>query len=182
MTKENKTEIYGSVLVAMIVIVFGFTIAPALSIHQQNPFPVLETPDFSRITAYPVVRIVDGDTIIVNDKGTNIRVRLIGIDTPETVHPAKSVEYYGKEASLFTKNLLRGEKVYLVSGSEQNKTDRYGRTLAYIYRFPDGLFVNAEIVRQGYGFVYTQFPFRYMEEFKQLEQFAKNAEKGLWVN
>ena len=95
-----------------------------------------------------------------------------------TTNTKKNSSLKTEYASLFTRNLLKGEKVYVVNSSEQNKTDRYGRTLAYIYRFPDGLFVNAEIVRQGYGLAYTQFPFKYMEEFKQLGQFARKAEKG----
>jgi len=136
-------------------------------------------PRFSGLVAYPVVRVIDGDTIVIND-GNEITVRLVGVDTPETVHPSKPVEYYGKEASRFTQNLLKGEKVYLVIDPQQGKTDRYGRTLAYIYRAPEGLFVNAEIIRQGYGHAYTQYPFEYIEEFRQLEQLARQAQKGLW--
>ena len=125
--------------------------------------------------------MVDGDTIVVSDKGKDVKVRLVGVDTPETVHPTKPVEHYGKEASRFTTNLLKGEKVYLVSEPLPGALDRYGRTLAYVYRAPDGLFVNAEIIRQGYGHAYTQIPSKYMQEFKQLEQFARKAEKGLWL-
>jgi endonuclease YncB( thermonuclease family) len=77
-------------------------------------------------------------------------------------------------------NLLKGEKVYLIGEPLPGALDRYGRTLAYVYRAPDGLFVNEEIIRQGYGHVYTQIPSKYMQEFKQLEQFARKAEKGLW--
>ena len=77
--------------------------------------------------------------------------------------------------------LLKGEKVYLIGEPLPRALDRYGRTLAYVYRVPDGLFVNAEIIRQGYGHAYTQIPSKYMQEFKQLEQFARKAEKGLWA-
>lgn len=146
----------------------------------SETLPSIATPDFSKLTACPVVRVIDGDTIVIND-GNNVTVRLIGIDTPETVHPSKPVQEYGKEASLFTKNLLKGEKVYLVVDLQQGKTDKYDRTLGYVYRFPDGLFVNAEIIRQGYGHAYTKYPFKYMEQFRQLERFAREAEKGLWA-
>lgn len=148
---------------------------------QPNTLPVFKTPDFSKIIAYPVVRIIDGDTIVVERYGEQVKVRLIGVDTPETVHPSKPVEHYGKEASRFTTNLLKGESVYLLSERSHEKTDRYGRTLAYVYRAPDGLFVNAEIIRQGYGHAYTRFPFKFMKEFRQFEQFARQVEKGLWV-
>ena len=63
--------------------------------------------------SHPVIRVVDGDTVILSLDGAKTRVRLIGIDTPETVHPQKPVEYYGQEASTFVRNLLRGESVYV---------------------------------------------------------------------
>ena len=81
--------------------------------------------------------------------------------------------------SAFTRNLLRGESVYLKYGLE--RADRYERLLAYLYRAPDGLFVNAEIVRQGYGHAYVQFPFEHMDEFVALQARAREAGKGLWA-
>ena len=121
-----------------------------------------------------VERVVDGDTIIVQGVG---RVRLIGVDTPETVHPRRPVECFGKEASAFTKRLLEGRRARLEYDRE--RTDRYGRTLAYVY-LPNGTFANAEIVRQGYGHAYTRFPFRYLDEFRQHEREARRGERGLW--
>ena len=121
-----------------------------------------------------VERVVDGDTIIVRGVG---RVRLIGVDTPETVHPRRPVECFGKEASAFTKRLLEGRRARLEY--DQERTDRYGRTLAYVY-LPNGTFANAEIVRQGYGHAYTRFPFRYLEEFRRHEREARQGERGLW--
>ena len=124
--------------------------------------------------AQVVERVVDGDTIIVRDVG---RVRLIGVDTPETVHPSRPVEFFGREASAFTKRLLDGKRVRLEY--DQQRTDRYGRTLAYVH-LPDGTFVNAEIIRRGYGHAYTRFPFKYLERFRGLERDARRAGRGLW--
>ena len=121
-----------------------------------------------------VERVVDGDTIIVQGVG---RVRLIGVDTPETVDPRRPVECFGKEASAFTKRLLEGHRARLEY--DRDRTDRYGRTLAYVY-LPNGTFANAEIVRQGYGHAYTRFPFRYLDEFRQYEREARQGERGLW--
>ncbi len=121
-----------------------------------------------------VERVVDGDTIIVQGVG---RVRLIGVDTPETVDPRRPVECFGKEASAFTKRLLEGQRARLEY--DRDRTDRYGRTLAYVY-LPNGTFANAEIVRQGYGHAYTRFPFRYLDEFRQYEREARQGERGLW--
>ena len=134
--------------------------------------------DFTGNTAYKVVRVIDGDTVKIDYNSRLTNVRLIGVDTPETVHPSKSVEVYGKEASDFTKNLLLGESVYL--RFDTDRTDTFGRLLAYVYRAPDGLFVNLEIVRQGYGHAYTQFPFKHMELFRYYGNRARIAGKGLY--
>ena len=122
-----------------------------------------------------VIRVVDGDTVILDGKE---RVRLIGVDTPETVHPSKPVENYGKEASAFTKSMCEGKQVILEYDVERQ--DKYGRTLAYVY-LTDGTFLNAEIVKQGYGHAYTRFPFKYLEEFRQYEREAREGKKGLWA-
>ncbi|MCK5512993.1 MAG: thermonuclease family protein [Deltaproteobacteria bacterium] len=121
-------------------------------------------------------RVVDGDTIVLN---TGERVRLIGVDTPETKHPRKPVEYYGKEASAFTKKMVEGKEVRLEY--DQQKRDKYDRLLAYVY-LKDGTFLNAEIVKQGYGHAYTRFPFKYLEQFRQYEKEAREAKRGLWNN
>jgi micrococcal nuclease len=121
------------------------------------------------------VRVVDGDTLEL-DGGE--RVRLIGVDTPETVDPRRPVEYFGKEASAFTRRMAEGKTVRLEY--DQDTRDRYGRTLAYVY-LPDGILLNAEIIRQGYGHAYTRFPFRYQEEFLALEREAREQGRGLWA-
>ncbi|MHC5027795.1 MAG: thermonuclease family protein [Planctomycetota bacterium] len=128
---------------------------------------------------WAVVRVVDGDTVIVRRDDTTETVRLIGVDTPETKHPSKPVEFYGREASRFLHNLLAGEQVRLVY-QDGDRTDRYGRTLAYLYRIPEQLFVNLEIVRQGYGHAYTRFPFEHRDVFVEYERLAREDERGLW--
>lgn len=145
---------------------------------QAPSVPRLPQPNLEALPKAQVLRVVDGDTISVDLVGTPTTVRLVGIDTPETVDPRKPVQEYGKEASAFLSNMLLGEEVYLEIG--EGGTDKYGRTLGYIYRAPDGLFVNAEIVRQGYGHAYTKYPFKHMEDFRALEQRARQFGKGLW--
>ena len=102
----------------------------------------------------------------------NERVRLIGVDTPETVHPNKPVERFGKEASAFTTKLVQGKRVRMEY--DWQRTDKYGRTLGYVY-LEDGRFVNAEIIKQGYGFAYVKYPFKYLEEFRSYEREARDA-------
>ena len=121
-----------------------------------------------------VERVVDGDTIIVAGVG---RVRLIGVDTPESVNPRRPVEFFGEEASAFTKQMLEGQEVRLEF--DQEREDSYGRTLAYVY-LRDGTFANAELIRQGYGHAYTRFPFRYSDSFRRYERAARSAGRGLW--
>ncbi|MSP37947.1 MAG: hypothetical protein EXR70_05600 [Deltaproteobacteria bacterium] len=126
-----------------------------------------------------VVRVVDGDTIVVSP---NEKVRLIGVDTPETVHPKKAVECFGQQAKQFTRDAVEGKTIRLVLDNVNTKRrhkDRYGRTLAYAY-LEDGTMLNRELIRQGYAHAYTQFPFRYLREFRELERQARIQTVGLW--
>lgn len=128
---------------------------------------------------YQCTRVIDGDTIVVKIADKEERVRLIGVDTPETVHPNKPVEYFGKEASEFTKRMVEGKNVKLEY--DWQKRDKYKRLLAYVY-LEDGTFLNAEIIKQGYGFAYTRFPFKYLDEFRKYEREARESNKGLWAD
>ena len=123
-------------------------------------------------------RVVDGDTIVV-DGGE--RVRLIGIDTHETKDPREPVACFGEEASQRTGTLLpAGTRVRLVYDVE--RTDRYERTLAYVYRVRDGMFVNAALVRDGYAFAYTYPPnVAHADELVALQREAREAGRGLWA-
>ena len=126
-----------------------------------------------------VERVVDGDTLLLQ---SGERVRLIGVDTPETKHPSKPVQYFGKEASAFTRRIVERKRVRLEfdqANAARGHKDRYGRTLAYVF-LEDGTLLNAEIIKQGYGHAYTQFPFSHLEEFRQLEREAREQGRGLW--
>lgn len=141
----------------------------------------LATSTFAAGTAdstFVVERVIDGDTIVIAFHDESTRVRFIGVDTPETKHPRKPVECYGPEASTFTENLLKGERVLLRYGDERR--DRYDRLLAYVYRAPDWLHVNAELVRQGYAKAYIRFPFEHSDRFIELQARAQAAGKGVW--
>lgn len=126
-----------------------------------------------------VKRVFDGDTILVSIGGVKEKVRLIGIDAPEKNHPLGPIEFFYGEATQFLKGLAEGESVFLEY--DWQKRDRYGRLLAYVY-LKDGRMVNAEIVKEGYGFAYLKYPFQRSEEFKQYEKQARRMGKGLWRN
>jgi len=123
-----------------------------------------------------VTRVVDGDTIVVDN---DYHVRYIGINTPETRHPKRPVEYFGKEASWFNKNLVMGKEVTLEY--DVQKFDRYGRLLAYVHA--GDIFVNAKLVEEGYAHVFTMPPnVKYANLFLGLQRKARTARKGLWQN
>ena len=124
--------------------------------------------DFSNDTSCSVTKVVDGDTIEIQCPGERPdHVRLIGINTPETVHPNRPVEPGGPEASNFTNNLLLGKRVYLRRDPySQGIRGKQHRLLLYVFRASDGLFVNLQIVHQGHSPVYTEFPFTLKELFK----------------
>jgi micrococcal nuclease len=124
-----------------------------------------------------VTRVVDGDTIEVRIDDVVEDVRLIGIDTPETVKPGAPVECFGHRASDFTSRLLEGRRVRLVFGAERR--DHYGRLLAYVHR--DGRFVNAILVRKGLARTLTVPPNdRHAELLRRLEIGAARRGRGLW--
>ena len=124
-----------------------------------------------------MIRVVDGDTIEVRYRGHVRDVRLIGVDTPETVHPFQPVECYGREASRFTRNALEGRRVRL--GFDVERLDRYGRTLAYVW--VRGELFNESLVRKGYAQVATYPPnVRYADRFRAAQREAREAGRGLW--
>jgi micrococcal nuclease len=141
----------------------------------REPQPVASTPAQTS-DLREVVRVVDGDTLLLD---RNERVRLIGVNTPESVDPRRPVERFGKEAADFTRSLAEGKRVRLEFDLERR--DTYGRTLAYVH-LPDGTLLNEIIIREGYGFAYTRFPYRRMEHFRELEKQAREQGRGLWAD
>lgn len=128
---------------------------------------------------YSINHFVDGDTIAVNMNGSVETIRLIGVDTPETHKPNTPVQCYGVTAAAYTKGLIGSNRVRLQADPLDTNRDRYGRLLRYVY-LPDGRMVEAELIKSGYGFAYTQFPFEKTDEFKGYQQSAKQASRGLW--
>jgi micrococcal nuclease len=126
-----------------------------------------------------VQRVTDGDTFVASVRGRRERVRVIGVDTPETVAPDRPVEPYGPEASDFAKRFLTGATVRLAGDVEPR--DRYGRVLAYVW-LADGTFWNALLVAEGYAQQLTIPPnVAYAPLFRRLAAEARGQDRGLWA-
>jgi endonuclease YncB( thermonuclease family) len=136
--------------------------------HPVTPAPPLPTGDLATVTW-----VIDGDTIEVELDGREVRVRYIGIDTPE-----RDMPFY-EEATEANRQLVEGQSVLLVK--DVSETDRFGRLLRYIY-LQDGAFVNAQLVGDGYAQAVTFPPdVAFADHFRQLQEEARLAGRGLWA-
>jgi endonuclease YncB( thermonuclease family) len=123
---------------------------------------------------FRVTRVLDGDTIVLDIGET---VRLIGVDAPETHHPELPVQRFGEESTEFLRRFTEGFECTL-EYEPSNIRDQYGRLLAYV--FVGDRLANTEIIRRGYAYAYTRFPFRRQAEFIALEREARGRQYGLW--
>lgn len=129
---------------------------------------------------FTVSKVIDGDTIEVNIDGNKEKVRIIGINTPETVDPRREVECFGKEASSKAKELLLGQKVRLESDPSQAEQDEYDRLLRYVF-LSGGKDFGKIMIQQGYAYEYTyDLPYKYQKEYKEAQQQAQTSNIGLW--
>ena len=121
-------------------------------------------------------RVVDGDTRVVRYQGGNRTVRLIGVDTPESVHPTQPVEHFGLVASDFARSRLDGQTGRLVVDRTGDTVDAYGRLLRLVYL--DGENFNATLIREGYGHAIRRFDYSMRREFIALENQARIRRRG----
>lgn len=163
----------------------GLAVALFAIIYQLAGFTFLNTPQAGGVvntigTYYRVTKVTDGDTIHIDKDGINEKVRLIGINTPETVDPRRQVECFGREASNRMKDLADGKLVRLEYDSTQGERDAYGRLLAYVY-LEDGEMLNRKMIAEGYAHEYTYMtPYAYRAEFRELQNIARASGRGLW--
>ncbi len=131
---------------------------------------------------FDVVKVVDGDTLDIDepdgDKETT-RIRLWGVDCPESVNPETGPMYFGPEASDFAKERLTGRRVRVLLDPGNDTRGKYGRLLAYV-EMEDGKVLNEELLREGYAYADLRFRHSHFDRYKQLESAARNAGTGLW--
>lgn len=132
---------------------------------------------FDAGASYAVERVVDGDTLLLEDR---TRVRLLGVDTPETKHPDRPVDPLGLQAAEFMRRHVEGRAVRLEFDRERR--DRFGRVLAYVYA--GDLLLNEELIRAGYSRAETYFPYseQMKRRFRAAEEQARGARRGGWAN
>lgn len=158
-----------ALMIAAVLVVAAFALPPAAT---AEPAP----------TTAVVLKVVDGDTIDIRDDNRGrLRVRILGIDTPETKKPGYTVGCWGPEATEFATDNMVGQRVALVPDPTQDSTDRYGRTLAYLVR-ADGWDYSIEAARAGAArsYVYDGNPVTQADAIRAAEQEARSAGRGLW--
>ncbi len=169
-----------SLVIALIVLFSGG--ATYVSNTSKTPFKKVSKniPGIEANKQYEVIKIVDGDTFNIKVDNQTVKVRMLGVDTPETVDPRKTVQCFGIEASSKVKELLLKRTVTLETDSTQGITDKYDRLLAYVYR-DDGLPINEYLLENGYAHEYTyNIPYIKQDKFKQLAKTAREDKLGLW--
>ena len=132
--------------------------------------------------SFTVNEVIDGDTLdidIPDGKFPDTRIRLLGVDTPETKHPRVGLMYYGPEASRYATEKALGKTVTLRLDTTGDIRDRYGRLLAYVI-LPDGKVLNAELIAEGFGYAYLSFPHSESPLYEALMEQAMDEKKGLW--
>ena len=156
----------------IVLSISALVIAAGISTYFLILLPIHANPH------YQVIRIIDGDTVEIKYKGKLTSVQLFGVNAPETVRSGKPLEPYGEEAAAYLQKILLDDSIYL--RFDEHMWDQYERILGYVYRVSDGIFLNLEMIREGYARVDTRYPFKYEELFTDYESRARTDRKGLW--
>ncbi len=172
----RRKRIAGSIFFAIVLLILIALGDPSVTGQHEEALSGAT----STAGTYRVTRVVDGDTITVLKGGKNVSVRLIGVDTPETVDPRKPVECFGEAATAEVERLIGQRSVRLEMDSSQDEYDTYGRLLAYVY--VDDILINQHLIAEGFGHEYTFIrPYLYQEAFRAAERAARDAGRGLWA-
>ena len=165
--KSNWVYFILGIFIGLVIVLFA---KPEVS-QNNKVLPKVIEPDFK---FYVVKKVIDGDTLRLED---GRQVRLLGVDTPESKHSEVPVQAFSKEAYEFSRQMVEGFEVRLEYDVEE--TDKYGRTLAYVY-LRDGRMLNIEILKRGYAYVLRRFPFKKKAEFLYIQDQARQEHRGLW--
>ncbi len=151
--------------------------------YSLNQIFVLNNTELQK-AKFKVIKIYDGDTITISDGTHEIRVRLIGIDTPEMNEKNPILRNLANQAKDYLSSLILNQFIYLQLDHLNEKSmhlDKFGRLLAYVYRFSDNLFVNAQMMRMGFSQEYEKYSFEQLHYFRKLAAQAKAEKLGIWA-
>lgn len=171
-------------LIALVFVYFdhsGFG-PPATAPKTESAVRVSDFEKYNGKT-FTVVYVVDGDTLdlgVSDNNKARTRIRLWGVDTPETKDPRYAIGYFGPEASEWTKKTTLGKNVQIFLDAKDTR-DRYKRLLVYI-KLDDGRFLNEALLSEGYAYADRRFKHNYYNKYLQLESSARRGKKGLWEN
>jgi len=184
MSRRRRNIIF-ALCVLLAAVLIWFDHSPVRDTWQPKPqaSEQVRTYDFEKYHAktFTVVNVVDGDTIdidVPDDKYDHTRIRLWGVDTPETKNPKTGIMHFGPQAAEFTTKLALGKQV-TVYLEEHRTRGKYGRLLAYV-KLPDGGFLNEVLLTEGFAYADTRFRHSFYNKYKQLESVARSGKKGLW--
>jgi micrococcal nuclease len=184
LTPRQKKQIFTAIVVLIITSISLISGTESNTKNNQSASvgDIKQEVEIDISKPFKVIRIVDGDTFVVEG---DITVRLIGVNTPETVDPRKEVQCFGKEASEYTKRLLTDSTVIFEIDKSQETFDRYGRLLAYVWKIStsseDRVFVNKDLIENGYAYEYTYSkPYLYQSDFREAQKEAREEGRGLW--
>ncbi len=187
MSRRRKN---GIILLCLLAIMFLIRLDHSLTGHRrQLPAKSEEQVKASDLERYhgktfTVVNVIDGDTVdidIPDSRHQNTRIRLLGIDSPETASEQSGMIYFGPEAAEFTKKLALGKSVTVYLDAPNPTRGKYGRLLAYV-KLPDGGFLNEALLTEGYAYADSRFSHSFYNKYKQLQSRARSSKKGLWQN
>lgn len=187
MSKFRRTCIIAVCLLAFLSLVWlDHSFLGGGRLPQNKSDEQAEISDFEKYhdKAFVVIKVVDGDTVdidIPDGKYDYTRIRLLGIDAPETHNPETGAMYFGFESSEFVSRLVLGKQTVVYLDENNNTRGKYGRLLAYI-KLPDERFLNEVLLTEGFVYADLRFRHSFYNKYKQLEASARSLKKGLWEN
>jgi len=184
LSRRTKKAIIGFLIIAVALLVWFDRSYLSNNWPQNQTNTQKNTADFAKYhgNTFTVINVVDGDTLDIDaddEQSDSTRIRLWGIDTPETKNPNTPKMYFGAEASSFTTKLILGKQVHIYLDEQNNTRGKYGRLLAYV-QLPDGRFLNEILLNEGFAYADLRFKHSLYYKYQQLESAARSQGKGLW--
>jgi micrococcal nuclease len=178
---DKKKSFKNRLIFIILALIVLLALVLFMKLYLDRPGKIIKG-DVELDGPYKVQKVVDGDTFYIKKDGSDVKVRLIGVDAPESVAPSASGKENTKEgeiAASYLKDLIDGKNVYLEY--DLNKYDQYGRLLAYVYKSDQETMVQRVLLSEGFAMVVTYQPnVKYADEFVELQRKARSAGRGFW--